>query len=38
VDTVRWVPLQEAGSLLPWAGDQEMITLAAQRLATETTE
>ena len=38
VDAVRWVPLAETATLLPWAGDQEMIALAEQKLTTETTE
>jgi 8-oxo-dGTP diphosphatase len=38
VDTVRWVPLAAAATLLPWAGDQEMIALAEKKLTTESTE
>lgn len=38
VDTVRWVPLAEAATLLPWAGDQEMIALAETKLTTENGE
>jgi 8-oxo-dGTP pyrophosphatase MutT (NUDIX family) len=38
VDAVLWVPLAETATLLPWAGDQEMIALAEQKLTTETTE
>ena len=30
---MRWVPLAEAPTLLPWAGDQEMIALAEQKLS-----
>ena len=38
VDTVRWVSLPEAATLLRWPGDREMIALAERRLTTEATE
>ncbi len=37
VDTVRWVPIGEAATRLPWPGDQDMIALATERITTEHT-